>query len=226
MNEATRLQLIAAPEHGVWHLGKAKDPLKYNKISKADNNRTGGNLWSLVGYGTLYCSSELDGCFAEALEPFRVDPELQALIADDWRTPDFMPPGTLPRDWRTRHTLVRLQPTKEARFLNIDDEEALRLLSRELKDELAVLGVPTLTREHIRGSNRRVTRQIAAWAITQRTPEQGRLIHGIAYRSRFGMRQCWAIFSDVDLEEIEQQPIWPETEGLRTVADEYGLTIR
>lgn len=228
MNEGTGLEacLIPAPEDGVWRLGKAKEPLKYNKISSEDDRRSGGNRWSLVSYGTLYCASELDGCFAEALAPFRVEPGLRAIIGDDWQQPYYMTPGNLPQDWRTRHTLVRLQPAKEARFLDVDDEQNLRMLSLELKQQLAELGVDGLTAEHIQGPNRRVTRQIAAWAIAQRTAEQGRLIHGIAYRSRFGMRQCWAIFSDVDLEEVESQPIWPETDGLRSVAEEYGLTIR
>ncbi|MER5465924.1 RES family NAD+ phosphorylase [Streptomyces sp. NPDC002668] len=228
MSEGTPLEvrLIPAPERGMWRLGKAKDPRKYNQISPEDDSRTGGNRWSLVSYGTLYCASELDGCFAEALAPFRVDRGLREIIGDDWREPYFMNPGNLPQDWRTRHTLVRLQPAKEARFLDVDDEQTQHTLSRELKEELAQLGVDGLTPQHIQGSNRRVTRQIAAWAITQRNPQQGRLVHGIAYRSRFGMRQCWAIFSDVDLEEVERQPIWPETEGLRTVAEEYELIIR
>ncbi|MEV6394246.1 RES family NAD+ phosphorylase [Streptomyces sp. NPDC051907] len=228
MSEGTPLdvRLIPAPERGLWRLGKAKDPLKYNQISPEDDSRSGGNRWSLVSYGTLYCASELDGCFAEALAPFRVDPALRAIIGDDWHEPYYMPPGDLPQDWRTRHALVRLQPAKEARFLDVDDDHTLRTLTQELKAELECLDVDALAPEHVRGPDRRVTRQISAWAIAQRTAEQDRLIHGIAYRSRFAMRQCWAVFSDVDLEEVERQPIWPETEGLRTVASGYGLTIR
>ncbi|WP_329077345.1 RES family NAD+ phosphorylase [Streptomyces niveus] len=227
MNEGSRLEvrLTPAPERGVWRLGKAKDPRKYNQISREDDTRSGGNRWSMVSSGTLYCASELVGCFAEALAPFRVDPELRELIGDDWQDPYFMNPGTLPRDWRTRHTLVRLQPAKDARFLDVDDDDTLHALSQDLKAELSEWGIADLTPDHIQGANRRVTRQIAAWAISQRDPQQGRLIHGIAYRSRFGMRQCWAIFNDVDLDEVERQPIWPETEGLLTVAEEFGLTV-
>ncbi|MEK8172295.1 hypothetical protein NKH77_32560 [Streptomyces sp. M19] len=82
-----------------------------------------------------------------------------------------------------------------------------------------------LTPGHIQGSDRRITRQISAWAISQRTSDQERLIHGIAYRSKFGMRQCWAIFSDVDLIQLESSLIFPEADALRTVADEFGLTL-
>ncbi|MFV0129377.1 RES family NAD+ phosphorylase [Streptomyces sp. HMX112] len=211
------VRLIPAPERGVWRLGKLSNPLKYEQISRDDATSSAGNRWSLVGYGTLYCASERDGCFAEALAPFRVHPDMLDVVADDWRGPNA--PGLLPPDWTTRHTLVRLQLPKEARFLDVDDERTLEVLSGEL-------GVDKLTTEHIQGFNRRLTRRISAWAIAQRTPEQGRLIHGIAYRSRFGMRQCWAVYSDVPVDALESSLIFPEDEALRTVADEYRLTMR
>ncbi|MFD3503476.1 RES family NAD+ phosphorylase [Streptomyces sp. NPDC058678] len=228
MTEETYLgvRLVTAPDHGVWRLGKAKKPLKYNKIAAGDTDRSSGNRWSLVGHGTLYCASDIEGCFAEALEHFRVDPELRAVIKEDWREPYFMPPGTLPLDWRTRHTLVRLQPDKKARFLDVDDGATLASLSENLQPELKALDVDKLTHEHIQGADRRVTRRIAAWAIAQRTPQQAQLIHGVAYGSRFASRRCWAIFSGCDLQQVETQPVWPETEGLSTVAAHYGLTIR
>ncbi|MCX5151476.1 RES domain-containing protein [Streptomyces sp. NBC_00320] len=219
--------LVPAPDHGVWRLGKAKNPVKYERISQEDWSRTGGNRWSLVSYDILYCASRHDGCFAEALAPFRVDPKMREVIGDEWTKPSFMTPGKIPRDWTTRHILVRLQLPKEARFLDVDDERTLETLSRELKDELAEQGVDRLTTEHIQGFNRRITRQISAWAITQRTgpSEQERLIHGIAYRSRFGMRQCWAVFNDVELKQEETSLIFPESEALRRVAEEYDLTM-
>ncbi|MFB6811734.1 MULTISPECIES: RES domain-containing protein [unclassified Streptomyces] len=219
--------LIPAPERGVWRLGKAKNPFTYERISQEDASRTGGNRWSLVSYDTLYCASQHDGCFAEALAPFRVAPKMLEVIGDEWTKSSLMAPGMIPRDWITRHILVRVQPPKEARFLDVDDERTLETLSRELKDELAEQGVDALTVEHIQGFNRRITRLISAWAITQRTgpSRQERLIHGIAYRSRFGMRQCWAVFNDVELKQEETSLIFPESEALRRVAQEYDLTI-
>ncbi|WP_237321719.1 RES domain-containing protein [Streptomyces sp. JJ36] len=221
------MALVPAPDRGVWRLGKANDPLRYERLSKEDNDHAASNRWSVVSYGILYCASALDGCFAEALAPFRVDPELRALIGDEWSDSRFLPPGRLPQDWRTRHTLVRLAPDKEAGFLDVEDPRTLRALStdRELAPGLAAFGVGRLTPAHIHGQDRRVTRLISAWALTQRTPDQRRRIHGIAYRSRFGMRRCWAVFSDVELEELERRPIWPETPGFREVQQEYGLTV-
>ncbi|GLX19722.1 MULTISPECIES: RES domain-containing protein [Streptomyces] len=219
--------LVPAPAHGIWRLGKYKEPVKYETISQEDHAQTGGNRWSLVSYGTLYCASEHDGCFAEALAPFRVHPAMREVIADDWPEPAFMTPGKMTREWTTSHILVRLRPPAEARFLDVDDERTLATLSRELGDKLAEQGVERLTTEHIQGFNRRITRQISAWAITQRTGpgQQERLIHGIAYRSRFGMRQCWAVFNDVELTQEESTYISPQSDALLRVADEYGLTM-
>ncbi|MFD8978432.1 RES domain-containing protein [Streptomyces sp. NPDC059564] len=221
------VSLIPAPERGIWRLGKSQNPVTYERISQEDADRTGGNRWSLVSYGTLYCASEHDGCFAEALANFRVHPAMRELIADDWQEPFFLGPGKIARDWTTRHTLVRLQPPKDALFLDVDDERTQKTLSHELADKLAEQDVDLLTTEHMQGFNRRITRLISAWAITQRTgpTEQERLIHGIAYRSRFGMRQCWAVFSDVELKQEESSLVFPEAEALRRVAEEYGLTM-
>ncbi|MFD7628048.1 RES family NAD+ phosphorylase [Streptomyces sp. NPDC059851] len=222
------VSLVPAPEDGVWRLGKSPHPVTYETISSEDAAEKGGNRWSLASYGTLYCASEPDGCFAEALAPFRVHPDMLEVIADDWQEPSFLAPGKLPRDWSTSHTLVRLQPPKEARFLDVDDDRTLKTLSDELSAKLAEQGVDRLTTQHVQGPNRRITRLISAWAITQRTgpAHQERLIHGIAYRSRFyGMRQCWAVFNDLELKQLESSLVFPTSEALRGVADEFGLTM-
>ncbi|KOU54206.1 RES family NAD+ phosphorylase [Streptomyces sp. WM6378] len=220
------IQLVEAPERGIWRLGRATGPLKYERITEADDASSVGNRWSHSDHGTLYCASEHDGCFAEALAGFRVHPDMRDVIGDDWPGPYYLAPGTIPRDWRTRHGLVRLQPAKGSLFLDVDDHRTLRALSEALQDELAALDVDKLTTEHIQGfKDRRVTRQISIWAVQQRTAHQEHLIQGIAYRSLFGMRQCWAVFDHAQLEQVESSLIFPEAEALRTVADEYGLTV-
>ncbi|MGW1895396.1 RES domain-containing protein [Streptomyces sp. NPDC002004] len=218
------VRLVPPPEHGVWRLGKAHNPVKFEQIRKDDVDSSAGNRWSLVGYGTLYCASERDGCFAEALAPFFVHPDWLTTATADWQGEDA--PGRIPPAWTTRHALVRLQLSKDARFLDVDDEQTLSVLSSELRDLLAENQVDKLTQEHVQGFNRKITRGISAWAISQRDSEQGgRLIHGIAYRSRFGMRQCWAIYNDVGYTEIESSLIFPEDEALLRVAAEYQLRL-
>jgi hypothetical protein len=224
---AADVRLIPAPADGVWRLGKTPDPLTYDTLAPADESSTAGNAWSASAHGTLYCASQQDGCFAEALAVFRVDPDARELVEPDWHEPYFVGPGKMVRDWSAKHTLLRLEPAKESRFLDVDDETTLKTLSAVLGPRLHEFGVPRsgLTREHTHGFHRRLTRAIARWAHAQRTPEGAPSIHGIAYKSRFGMRQCWAVFDNTTVERLESTYVFPESEPLRTVAQEYGLQM-
>ncbi|MFI7386581.1 RES domain-containing protein [Streptomyces sp. NPDC049813] len=224
---AADVRLIPAPADGVWRLGKKPDPLRYDRLTPADERSPAGNAWSGIAHGTLYCATQQDGCFAEALAPLRVHPELREYVDVDWHEPYFVGPGKIVRDWSAKHTLVRLEPAKGSRFLDIDDDTTLKALTAALEPRLAGLGVtpPALTRDHTQGSHRRLTRAIARWAHEQRTPQGAPSIHGIAYKSRFGMRQCWAVFDNTTVERLESTYVFPESLPLRTVAHEYGLQL-
>ncbi|GAA2343595.1 RES family NAD+ phosphorylase [Streptomyces kunmingensis] len=224
---AADVRLIPAPAEGVWRLGKTPDPLSYDTLAPADEQSTAGNAWSASTYGTLYCASQQDGCFAEALAPFRVHPDMRELVDGDWHEPYFVGPGKMVRDWSAKHTLLRLEPAKESRFLDVDDDTTLKALTALLEPRLEELGVtlPELTREHTQGFHRRLTRAIARWAHAQRTSQGTPSIHGIAYKSRFGMRQCWAVFDNTTVERLESTYVFPESVPLRTVAHEYGLQM-
>ncbi|MET9497739.1 RES domain-containing protein [Streptomyces sp. NPDC006552] len=224
---AADVRLIPAPAEGVWRLGKTSDPLSYDTLAPADEQSTAGNAWSACAYGTLYCASQQDGCFAEALAPFRVHPDMRELVEGDWHEPYFVGPGKMVRDWSAKHTLVRLEPAKESRFLDVGDETTLKALTAVFELRFEEFGVtsPGLTREHTLGFHRRLTRAIARWAHEQRTPQGTPSIHGIAYKSRFGMRQCWAVFDNTTVEQLESTYVFPESVPLRTVAHEYGLQM-
>ncbi|WP_372347241.1 RES family NAD+ phosphorylase [Streptomyces sp. KL116D] len=224
---AADVRLVPAPTDGVWRLGKTPDPLSYDILAAPDESSTAGNAWSASTYGTLYCASQQDGCFAEALAPFRVHPDMRELVDHDWHEPFFVGPGKMVRDWSAKHTLLRLEPAKDSRFLDVDDAHTLKALTVLLAPQLAELGVTQaeLTRDHIQGFHRRLTRAIARWAHTQRTAQGTPRIHGIAYKSRFGMRQCWAVFDNTTVDRLESTYVFPESEPLRTVAQEYGLQM-
>ncbi|MEK8144379.1 hypothetical protein NKH18_28770 [Streptomyces sp. M10(2022)] len=94
-------------------------------------------------------------------------------------------------------------------------------------EELRAFGiVGYLTDKHLRGRDRRITRQVAAWAVAQRNDEGHQLVQGITYRSGYAGYQCWAILRDTELKEEERRPIRLEDRDLREVASEYELTIR
>lgn len=183
--------------------------------------------FSLFSYGTLYCCSDQTGCFAEALAHFRVHPKWRRLLDDKWSVKtDFMAAGHVASSWRTERILVRLAVPQEVRFLDIDAEETREVLAEALHSELSELGVRgPLTDDHVHGSDRRITRQIAAWSVAQRNAAGHRLAQGIAYRSHYGGRRCWAILSDAGLAEVERRPVLAESHELQEVAREYGLTV-
>lgn len=220
--------LRPAPEDGVWRLGRAREPVIYNQVAPETIKGAGAGRFSLYSYGMLYCASTPAGCYAEALAPFRVDPLVRGMMDDALAGgTGRMAVGDLPSSWRAERILVRLVPPPQARFLDVESEQTRLVLADVLKDELGELGVHgALEDEHIHGRDRRVSRQIAAWAVAQRNDDGHQLIQGIAYRSGYGRRQCWAILRDTELKEEERRPVRLEDVDLHDVAREYGLTVR
>ncbi|MET8656943.1 RES domain-containing protein [Streptomyces griseus] len=221
------VELALPPDRGVWRLGKSTDPLKFNRIEPETIEGSSAGRFSLFTYGMLYCASEPAGCYAEALAHFRVHPKMRELLADEPVAAGRMKLGHLASSWRDTHILVRLKLAPDARFLDVDAEATREVLRRELRNEFAEWGVEgPLNEEHIHGRDRRVARQIAAWTVAQRNAEGHRLAQGIAYRSGYGGRRCWAVLSGTEYVEAERRPIFAESVELKEVAREYGLTVR
>ncbi len=219
--------LVHGPERGMWRLGKRRQPLAYNRLEPETSQGSSAGRFSLATYGMLYCATDLAGCYAEALARFRVHPRMRGLIGNDWdRRPSTMRLGHLASGWREDHVLVRVVPPKDARFLDVDATATREVLMKELHSELSAWGVENrLTDEHIHGGDRRIARQIAAWTVAQRDRTGHRLAQGIAYRSGYGGRQCWAVLEDVDLEDAERRPVRLEDPALQEIATEYGLRL-
>jgi hypothetical protein len=220
--------LKPAPDNGVWRLGWAYDPIRYNQVEPETLDGSAAGRFSLFSYGMLYCASAPAGCYAEALASFRIDPRIRELMKDaDPGNTDQMALNDLASSWREERILVRLIPSPYAQFLDVETEQTRVVLADCLKDELKALGVDgPLSDQHIHGKDRRIARQIAAWAVAQRNNDGHQLIQGISYRSGYGGRQCWAILRDTELKEVERRPIRMEDIALQEVAREYGLTIR
>jgi hypothetical protein len=69
-----------------------------------------------------------------------------------------------------------------------------------------------------------VTRYISQWAFEQ-ADEVGRpLFAGIRYLSRLNTEwECWAVFDDVEMKELERRPIRREDASYQRIAKLYGL---
>ncbi|MFC9535991.1 RES domain-containing protein [Streptomyces sp. NPDC056975] len=218
--------LMRAPSQGVWRLGWAHDPIRYNQVEPETFDGSSAGRFSLFSYETLYCASKPAGCYAEALALYRVSPRMRALMQDAPANNDQMALGAVPSSWRDLRILVRLTASPQAQFLDLEAEQTRVALTEELGDELQAFGVQgLLTEKDIQGKDRTVTRQIAAWAIAQRNAAGHQLMQGITYRSSYGGYRCWAILRDAELHEQERRPIKQEDVALREVAAEYGITV-
>ncbi|WP_409239444.1 RES domain-containing protein [Streptomyces sp. PA5.6] len=222
------VSFASAPAQGVWRLGWSHDAVKYNLVEPETFDGSSAGRFSLFSYGTLYCASTPTGCYAEALEQFRVSPFIRGLMQDEAPASNGqMAVGHIASSWRDNRILVRLTASPQARFLNLEAEATREVIIKELGDDLRSFGVrDCLTDKDLRGRDRRITRQIAAWAVAQRNEEGHQLVQGITYRSGYAGYQCWAILRDTELTEQERKPIRLEDRALQEVADEFGLIIR
>jgi len=229
------IEAVAAPDEGVWRVGRAPDPLAPPDPlppSLLDQPSTGNRFDSPTGaYRALYFATTLDGCFGETLARFRPDPALRALVQDEWTKLGFMDVGDVPADWRQRRIAVHVRFPAEGtfakgvQFLDVESVETREELAAELAPLLAFYGFKDLDVATVRGGDRRITRWIGQWAYDARDAEGDSRFAGVRYLSRLNTDwECWAVFDDVAIAELNRRPILAGDEALVRVAKVYGLT--
>ena len=156
---------------------------------------------------------------------------MMALIGDDWSDGGFMRVGDVPADWRQRRLAVHVTfPAQDAfargvQFLDVEALESREQLRVELGPVLAFYGFTDLDVATVRGGDRRITRWIGQWAYDQRNADGSTRFAGIRYLSRLNTEwECWAVFDDVPIVEINRRPILRTDEALLRIAKSYGLT--
>jgi hypothetical protein len=71
-----------------------------------------------------------------------------------------------------------------------------------------------------------MTRAIAWWAHQHRDDEGRYVFAGVRYLSRLDDAwECWAVFDDVEIEDLSRQPILREDHTLLRVANQYGIRV-
>jgi hypothetical protein len=229
------LRIVRPPVDGIWRVARAPDPLAQSKrlgVAQLDSPTTGNRFDSPDGgYGVLYFATTLDGCYGETLARFRPDPRVQAVASQEWRERGFMDVGDVPADWRQRRVAVRVEFVGTgmhdgAEFLDVESLETREELRTVLAPTLAAHGFRDLDVATVRGADRRVTRAISQWAYEQRGASGGRRFAGIRYLSRLESGwECWAVFGDVGVQELQRRPILLTDEALKRVARAYKLKL-
>jgi hypothetical protein len=229
------IEAVAAPDEGVWRGGRPPDPPPASPPlppSQLDQPTTGNRFDSPTGaYRALYFATTLDGCFGETLARFRPDPTIRALVRAEWAELGFMNVGDVPADWRQRRIAVHATfPTQDAfahgvQFLDVESLETREALREEMASLLAFYNLKDLDVATVRGGDRRITRYIGQWAYDQRTEDGLARFAGVRYLSRLNTDwECWAVFDDVPIVELNRKPILPTDEALLRIAKSYSLT--
>jgi hypothetical protein len=197
---------------------------------------TGNRFDSPTGsFGVRYFATSLDGCYGETLARFRPDLELAAVVGDEWREMGVMDIGDIPADWRQQRSAVhvRLPPggdnakfSRGVQFLDVESLETREALREHLAPLLALWGYHDFDISDVRGRDRRITRYIGQWAYEQFDADERPLYAGVRYLSRLNSDwECWAIFDNVEIEELARRPILPQDDALQRIARSYGLKV-
>jgi hypothetical protein len=230
------VEVVAAPEEGVWRVGREPDLLSASvstKTSRPGKPNTGNRFDSPTGaYGVRYFASDLDGCYGETLARFRADKKLAKVIGAEWSDLGFMNVGDIPADWRQRRGAIRVRfpagssDAAGVGFLDIESLQTREALLPDFEPLLKFYGYADLDVAVVRGHDRRVTRYISQWAYEQVDEDERPIYAGIRYLSRLNSDwELWAVFDNVVIEEMTRRAILPNDEALQRVAETYGLTV-
>jgi hypothetical protein len=175
-------------------------------------------------YGVVYFGTQLECCFAETLSRYRPDPGLLQFAQRDQEDGDFMAPGEVPADWRTRRLAIRA--SVPGLFLDVEPAETRQVLERDLHVLINAFGYEHLNMPAVMSDDRRLTRWISHWAWSRRDDEGRHIFAGIRYVSQLDSRwECWAVFDRATIIELERGPIMREMAELTYVCDLYGLGV-
>ena len=218
-------------EDGVWRVARGPDPFELLPPPpplfppEMPDPATGNRFDSALGnYRVWYFATQLEGCYGEVLAPLRPDPGLAKLIGDDWR--GFMDPGDIPADWRSRRIAVRARFPEAREFLDVEAVETRQVLRTQLSWVFDRLKIEDCDVAAVRGGDRRLTRWISQWAHDYPRHTGGTPLAGIRFLSRHDSAwECWAVFDDADVEELERRSILVQDDALRRVADLYDLNV-
>jgi hypothetical protein len=172
----------------------------------------------------LYAASDPKGCYAETLARFRISARVRAAVERVEPGGTHMICGGVPADWRARRVKAALRVQDPMPFLDIEDPLTQELLTTEMAAQLSQFDVDVLDVAHVRGRDRRVTRAIASWAYHAVDDDQP-MFSGIRYVSRLGQWECWTIFDESQIVEVDQSVIQAKDPDLTEIAEAFGLRI-
>lgn len=193
---------VRRPNGPVFRIGRRPDAWLPPDWSLVHSDGTFGNRFDDPDgyYRVLYASSQRLGCFIETLARFRPDLSLIAELREIDGQDDFLPFGTLPREWLT----VRVMGTAkiDGIFADVYALQWVSHLRKALAAEALRLGMREIDLSSLESAEPRRLTQLAS-------RQAYRLKYaGIFYRSRYGHSlENWAIFEPFPLKAVESDTL-------------------
>jgi len=211
------------PNGPLHRIGRAPEPLAWAE-------------WRYVGEGrfdptkrpaslrVLYVAEQRLACFVETLAKWRPRLDLLARLGAlptgdvrDERLRDAA--GMIPNTWHLDRRMATLRLLAGQRWLDLREHQTRETLRLRLARRLRSLGYADLELGDAMGRDRRLTKSIAQFAVTEG-------FQGIAYKSRFDHAfDCWALFEGAEFRQLADEPIAPDDPDLIEAARRLGLRL-
>lgn len=210
----TGLLLRPAAQRRIWRVAKTSYGALNPQQRQHGADRSDWGRYDVAGHRTAYGASPREATYGESLASQRLKftrsaPTWQALFDDEppsgvtslleaveleWQERQYMPPSTVAAGWRHERLIYELRLARSGWFIDIERTESIAAISHALKDELAALGLQSLTIGHLRSEQRDITTIIAGW-LRDQILDDGSLPHGIQFGSKHDSTwTCWAIW--------------------------------
>jgi hypothetical protein len=190
------------PDGSIFRLGRRPDAWQPPDWFLAHSDGTFGNRFDDPDgyYRVLYASSRRLACFVETLARFRPDLSLLAELGEIEGDDDFLPLGTLPREWLAARMMGSAKI--DGVFADLYAASWVSRLRRSLAAEAIRLGVKDIDLSTLENAEPR--------RLTQLASRQAYRLNfaGIFYRSRYGHTlENWAIFEPFPLENAKSETV-------------------
>lgn len=208
------------PPETIYRIARRPDPWQPPDWSRANPDGTFGNRFDDPEgyYRVIYAASQKLSCFLETLARFRPDLSLLDELNGIEGENDFLPLGTVPREWCEERLLGSAHA--EGNYADIYGAEWIAHLRHRLAEECLKLGLDDLDASVLQRSAPRHLTQLAsleAWS---------KKFDGVYYRSRHGHDlENWALFEPFRISETKSDSIAPEDSVLLEALRILGLRV-
>ncbi len=208
------------PPETVYRIARKPDPWQPPDWSRANADGTFGNRFDDPEgyYRVIYAASQKLSCFLETLARFRPDLSLLAELDEIDGENDFVPLGTVPREWCEERLLGSAHA--EGTYADICGAEWIAFLRHRLAGECLRLGLNDLDASVMqRSAPRRLTQlaSLEAWS---------KEFDGVYYRSRHGHDlENWALFESFRILRARTEEIAADDETFLEALRIFGLKV-